>query len=275
MLRVPADVSGDIFYNIVLLGFGHREGYIVRLRLLSWPFPLSLILHHRTLQFVHDALRKQASPDLWFGIPPNSWTIVDSRFLLWCVLAHASVWLIHKFDDRVVFCTLLCIGRCHCVRFLLLQATQFLSRPDPSKFDRRRGFSNRAIAAMFIGTIINFLLASLNTGNQVAVVIVFIRKGLMIILDSDYPLLEKPELVTNALRNEVMVGFWAETFPVGTKLLIPDHLQYLFILGGAISQWSHCRLEGMGPLPRSTVGRPHPIYSVDWRRGWIYIVRLP
>ena len=73
---------------------------------------------------------------------------------------------------------------------------------------------------MFIATVINFLLSSLDTGNQVAWYIMFVRKAL--VLDINYPLLEKPELVTNALRNEIMVGFWAETFPVGTKLLIPD-----------------------------------------------------
>ena len=107
--------------------------------------------------------------------------------------------------------------------FSFLQAAfYFLSRSDPSKFDRRRGFSTRAMAAMFIATVINFLLFSLGTGTEVAGVIVFIRKGLTIILDIDYPLSEKPELVNNALRNGNLVVFWAETLPVSIKLLILD-----------------------------------------------------
>ena len=61
---------------------------------------------------------------------------------------------------------------------------------------------------MFIATVINFLLFSVRTGNEVAQFIVFIRKGLMIILDIDYPLSEKPELVDYALRNENLVVSW-------------------------------------------------------------------
>ena len=98
----------------------------------------------------------------------------------------------------------------------------YLSRSDPSKFDRRRGFSTRVTAAMFIATVINFLLFSLRTGTEVAGFIVFIRKGLMIILDIDYPLSEKRELVNNALRNVNLVGSWSETLPVSIKLLILD-----------------------------------------------------
>jgi len=52
---------------------------------------------------------------------------------------------------------------------------------------------------MFIATVINFILSSLNTGTQVAGFIGLIRNAL--ILDIDYPLLEKPELINNALRN--------------------------------------------------------------------------
>ena len=39
------------------------------------------------------------------------------------------------------------------------------------------------------------------------------------------------------------------------------------MLGEDICQRSHRHLEGLGPLSRSTVGRPHTICSVDWNRG--------
>ena len=111
----PGPVGGD------LPRFPHRprEGYIVRPRSPSWRFLLILPLHYWTLQFVHDAPRKQPSRETWFGILGNSRTIVDSGFLLWCVFVRASIWLIYKFDNRVVFCALLCIGCYLCVRFLL------------------------------------------------------------------------------------------------------------------------------------------------------------
>ena len=62
--------------------------------------------------------------------------------------------------------------------------------------DRRKGFSNRATAAMFGATAINFALSSLDTGSQLAFLIVLIRKAL--ILDMDSPLSEKSELVDEA-----------------------------------------------------------------------------
>ena len=130
--------------------------------------------------------------------------------------------------------------------FSYLQAAfYFLSRSDPSKFDRRRGFSTRATAAMFITTIINFLLFSLNTGTEVAGFIVLIRKGLMIILDIDYPSSEKPELVNNALRNVNLVGSWAGTLPVSIKLWILDPVSIHTV-------WRYCSVislsfGGLGP----------------------------
>ena len=75
---------------------------------------------------------------------------------------------------------------------------------------------------MFVATVINFLLASLNTGNYVAGLIVFIRKSLMITLDLNYSLLEEPELANDALRNGNIIASWAEALPVSIKLLIPD-----------------------------------------------------
>ena len=131
-----------------------------------------------------------------------------------------------------------------------------LNSNQSSKFDRRRGFSNRATAAVFVATIINFLLFSLATGNEVATLVVFIRTALN--LDIDYPLSEKPELVNNALRNVNIVKYWATTFPVSIRLRC--RILYLFMLGGDISQRSHCHLEGLGPLPGPTVGNPHTVY---------------
>jgi len=69
---------------------------------------------------------------------------------------------------------------------------------------------------MFIATVINFLLSSLNIGAQVAGFIVFIQKAL--ILDIDYPLPEKRDLVDNALRNTNMIIFWAGGLPVSIEL---------------------------------------------------------
>ena len=77
-------------------------------------------------------------------------------------------------------------------------------------------------AAMFVATVINFLLSSLDTGNQVAWYIMFVRKAL--VLDINYPLLEKPELVKNALRNMNMVTGWAGTLPVSIKHSLLDQL---------------------------------------------------
>ena len=39
------------------------------------------------------------------------------------------------------------------------------------------------------------------------------------------------------------------------------------MLGGDLVQRSHCHLEGLGPLPRSTVGSPHTVYFVVCIRG--------
>ena len=60
-----------------------REDYIGRVRLLSFPFPLILALHCWTLQFIHDASRRQASPYIWFGLLEKSRTLGHFHFLLW------------------------------------------------------------------------------------------------------------------------------------------------------------------------------------------------
>jgi len=74
---------------------------------------------------------------------------------------------------------------------------------------------------MFIATAINFLLSSLNTGNQVAIVIMFIGKAR--ILNIDHPLSEKPELVKDALQNMNIIDTCGY-LPLSGNLLLPDSL---------------------------------------------------
>ena len=73
---------------------------------------------------------------------------------------------------------------------------------------------------MFVATVINFILSSLNTGSQIAEFIVSIRKAL--ILDINYPLSEELELLNNALRNPNVVALWAANFPVSIELSLSD-----------------------------------------------------
>ena len=101
------------------------------------------------------------------------------------------------------------------------RVTYFLTSPDPTRFYRRRGFSNRLAAAIFVVTVINCLLFSLNTGTQVAVFIALIQKTL-IILDTDYPLRERQDVVNSALRNLKIVNYWSESLPVSNNLSLLD-----------------------------------------------------
>ena len=86
--------------------------------------------------------------------------------------------------------------------------------------------------AVFVVTVMNFLLSSLNTGSQVATLIVLIRNALTV--DINHPLPEKQKSVNNALRTGNTIAFWAETLPVSIKLSIP--ILYLFLLGRDIAQ---------------------------------------
>ena len=70
---------------------------------------------------------------------------------------------------------------------------------------------------MFVVTVTNFFLSSLNIGARVANFIMLIRKTL--ILDLDFPLSEQQELVVNALRNVNIVAVWAANIPVSIKPL--------------------------------------------------------
>ena len=225
-LKVLTDISGDIF----CLPARRRSKQQVPLSTVSgrlysptevvtWPFPSTIALPCWNRRLIHDAPRKRLSPTYRCGILAGCRTNINFRFLLWCVLLAPSVNLIHKFGIRSVCCTLLCIGRYLCVRFLLPTAN-FLASPDPPKFDRRRGFPNRATAAMFTATVINFLLSTLNIGIQAAGLIVYIRR--VLILDIDYPLSQQRELVRSALRNVNIVILWVTYLPVSINLFLSD-----------------------------------------------------
>ena len=67
---------------------------------------------------------------------------------------------------------------------------------------------------MFVATTINFLASSVVTGIQVTIFSGAIRKAL--ILDVDYPLSEKLELVTKVVWNFDIVVDWAGTISVST-----------------------------------------------------------
>jgi len=73
---------------------------------------------------------------------------------------------------------------------------------------------------MFIVTIINFLLFSLNTGIELGRFVVFIRMALT--LDIDYPLPEKRVSVNNVLHKLAIVSTWTGYLPVSIKLSLSD-----------------------------------------------------
>jgi hypothetical protein len=75
-------------------------------------------------------------------------------------------------------------------------------------------------AAMFLATVINFILSSLSTGSDIAGFVVFIRKA--IILDIDYPFSDKPQLVDQALQNLNLLTVWTTNFPVSIELSLSD-----------------------------------------------------
>ena len=73
---------------------------------------------------------------------------------------------------------------------------------------------------MLVATVINFLLSNLYTGSQVTTFLLSICKAL--ILDIDHPLLERPEVLNNALRNVHTVFDWAVSLSVSINLSLPD-----------------------------------------------------
>ena len=69
---------------------------------------------------------------------------------------------------------------------------------------------------MFVVTVINFLLFSLNIGNVLATSIVLLHKAL--ILDIEYPLSEKQEFVQKVLQSLGLVQYWSSFLPVRSNL---------------------------------------------------------
>jgi len=146
--------------------------------------------------------------------------------------------------------------------FFCLRSRLYLSKTDPPKPDRRKGFSNRTTAVMFVATAINFLLTSLVIGTEVSMFIVSVRKAL--ILDTDFLLSEKLELVKKVVWKLDIAIEWTGSIPVSTNRLLPD---FWLIIREDVDQRSHRHLEGMGPFSISTAANPPTIYSVDWSRG--------
>ena len=213
--RLPGAPEADHLSNKFC--YRPQDVYIVELMSLSWAYPLILASPRWNLWLIHDAPRKRASPGCWYGLLGTCRRIIRLRIHLWCVLLVRGMSLIHNFDTRSVPCNLLCFGRYFCVRFLLLKNclfSRFL------KLDRRKGFYNRATAAMFAATVINFLLFSLKTGGLVAKSIVYIRVAL--VLDIDYPLSGESDLVDQALKQMDIVSYWSSYLPVSIKLSPSD-----------------------------------------------------
>ena len=122
--------------------------------------------------------------------------------------------------------------------------------PQPApKLDRRRGFSNRATVVVFLTTVINFILSSLNTGTLVAGFVAPIRK--VLILDNKYLL---PEMVANAPWNVTAVRIWAANLSVSiTELSLSDPVSKVH------ARWRHLSVisllfGGLGPSSRISSG---------------------
>ena len=114
--------------------------------------------------------------------------------------------------------------------FSSLRIGYFLATSERLRFHRRRGFSNRAIAAMFAVTVINFVLIGLGIATIIATFIVFFRKALT--LDVEYPLSEKGESVNKTLLSLMIAQYWSSYFPVR---IIPSPLDSMSIH----ARWRH------------------------------------
>ena len=229
--RVP-EISTGIWHSILqhplpseadlANEFRHRrhpeEGFIGSLRLPSWPATLILTLlklvvtcdssmtplkieRHQNLGI--DALYnvEELSIAIFFygasSSPVEYGPFTSSIKGVFVVLFSASV---------VIFVFVLSF----------LRVAYFLTRPDPPRFHRRRRFSDRWAAAMFVVTVINFLLFGLSAGNEIAKFAMFIRKDLI-----EDPLLKKQES-ENALQNLMIVQFWSANLPVSNNLSLLD-----------------------------------------------------
>ena len=103
-------------------------------------------------------------------------------------------------------------------------------------------------AVVFVTTVINFILSSLNTGTLVAGFIVSVRK--VLILDIDHPLLEK---VNNAPWSVTAVCLWAENLPVSIKLSLSEPVSQVHALWRHFSAIS-LSFGGLGPSSQTNRG---------------------
>ena len=119
---------------------------------------------------------------------------------------------------------------------------------------------------MFGATVVNFLLSTMDTGSQIGVTVVLIRKALVV--DVDSPLSEKSELADHESWSlPDVIDTWAGSLAVSIILSLPDSTTNARCGGEDIDQRFHCHLEGLGPHHKTTVGDPRTVYSMDRGRG--------
>ena len=133
--------------------------------------------------------------------------------------------------------------------FVSCQGVYFLAKSDAPKSHRRRGFSRRATAAMFVTTVINLLLFSLSTGTQVAITITTFQEPLKLDIDSslsEIPI-PKPGLVST-----ILVAYWTTFLPVSVKLSLSDSvsIRAFWRYGSVISS----SFGGLGPSSKIDSG---------------------
>ena len=119
---------------------------------------------------------------------------------------------------------------------------------------------------MFVTTVINLLLFTVQTVTQVVTYISSFQEPLNPNIDappSEIPL-PRPELVGDGTWSVALVIWWTAYLPVSINLR-RCWIPYLFMLVGGMAQRSDRHLEGLGPLSRSTVGNPHTVHYVDCR----------
>ena len=207
----------------------------------------------RNLRLIHDApCRNQA----WYFFLAYCRRIVNWHFLLWCVLISLDIWPIHKLIKGVFLALFSASVVIFVFVFSFLRVAYFLGRPDSSRFHRRRGFSNRATAAMFMVTVINFLLFSLASGTELATITLFIRKAL--ILDIEYPLSEKRGLVKNTLQSLRTLLFWSASLSVSINLSLLDSVS----IHALWRYYSAISLSFGGPGSSSKVDDGSPSYHL-------------
>ena len=137
--------------------------------------------------------------------------------------------------------------------FVSYKRAYSFARSDTPKSHRRRGLSRRATAVMFVTTVINLLLFTLNTGMEVASLTTLIRQK-SLNLDIDLPLskipIPRPGLVSSVSWSMILVTFWTTYLPVSIKLS----------LSGSVSNYAHWRY---GSAISSSFGGLGPSSKID------------